>query len=91
MSSSVHINKKKKDILILGKGLTGDLVDTTLTAEKKYSTNFTEQQKKFYLKVVSTTFLLVCFLSLNESTCQKCFLSHFKSSFCSRENQFLVF
>ena len=70
MSSSVHINKKKKDILILGKGLTDDLVDTTLTVEKKCSTNFTEQQKKFYLKVVSTTFLLVCFLSLNESTCQ---------------------
>ena len=46
------------------------------------------------LKVVSATFLLVCFLSLNESTCQarkNVFLFHFKSSFRSRENQILEF
>ena len=38
--------------------------------------------------------LLVCFLSLNESTCQtrkNAFLFHFKSSFCSQENQILEF
>ena len=45
-------------------------------------------------KVVSATFLLVCFLSLNESTCQtrkNLFLFHFKSSFHSTENQILEF
>ena len=41
------------------------------------------------LKVVSATFVLVYFLSLNESTCQtrkNVFLFHFKSSFRSRKN-----
>ena len=33
MSSSVHINNKKKDILIFGIGLTQGLDDTTFTAE----------------------------------------------------------
>ena len=42
------------------------------------------------LKVVSATFLLVCFLYLNESTCQTRKF-HFKSFFRSRENQILVF
>ena len=51
MSSSVHIDIKKKDILILGKSLTQGLDDTTLTAEKGYSINFTEQQKKLYLSL----------------------------------------
>ena len=40
MSSLVHADNKKKDIVILGKGLTDDLDDTTLTAENKYSINF---------------------------------------------------
>ena len=34
MSSSVHIDNKKKDILILGKGPMQGLDDTTLAAEK---------------------------------------------------------
>ena len=41
MSSSVHTDNKNKDILILGKGPTQGLGDTTLTAEAKYSVNFT--------------------------------------------------
>ena len=40
MSLSVHTNNKKKDILILGKGPTQRLDDTTLTAEAEYSINF---------------------------------------------------
>ena len=40
MSSSVHINNKKKDILILGIGPTQLSDDTTLTAEAQYSINF---------------------------------------------------
>ena len=42
MSSSVPIDNKKKDILILGKN---GLYDTTLTAKKEYSINFTEKQR----------------------------------------------
>ena len=40
MSSSAHINNKKKDILVLGNGPTQGL-QHTLTAEKIYSINFT--------------------------------------------------
>ena len=35
MSSSVHIDNKNKDILILGVGPTKGLDDTTLTAEAR--------------------------------------------------------
>ena len=48
MSSSVHIDNKKKDILILGKGPTQGL-EHTLTAEKMYSINFTVTRKEFSL------------------------------------------
>ena len=37
------IDLKKKDILILGKSPTDGLDDATITAETKYSINFTEQ------------------------------------------------
>ena len=47
MSSSVHVDNKKKDILILGKGPTQGLDGTKLTAGKIYSINFTENNKKF--------------------------------------------
>ena len=35
MSSSVHVDNKKKDILISGEGPTQGLDDTTMKAEKK--------------------------------------------------------
>ena len=38
---SVHVDNKKKYILILGEGSAQRLDDTTLTPEKKYSVNFT--------------------------------------------------
>ena len=41
MNSSLHIDNKKKDILILGKGPTQGL-EHTVTAEKLYSINFTK-------------------------------------------------
>ena len=44
MSSSVHVDNNKKDILILGNGSTQGL-EHTLTAEKKYSINFTVTKK----------------------------------------------
>ena len=34
MTSSLNINDKKKDILILGKGATADIGHTMLTVEK---------------------------------------------------------
>ena len=45
------------------------------------------------LKVVSATILLVCILSLTESTWEtrETVLFHFKSSFRSRENQISQF
>ena len=48
MSSSPHIDNKKKDILVLGKGPTQGL-EHTLIAEKMYSINFTVTKKKFCL------------------------------------------
>ena len=50
MSSSTKIDNRKKDILILGKGPTQGL-EHTLSAEKMYSINFTEKNKKFYLSL----------------------------------------
>ena len=40
MISSAHMDNKKKDILVLGKGPT-QWLEYTLTAEKMYSINFT--------------------------------------------------
>ena len=50
MSSSAHIDNKKKDILVLGIGPTQGL-EHTLTAEKMYSINFTVTKKKFCLSL----------------------------------------
>ena len=51
MSSSVHIDNKKKDILILGISPTQGLDDTTLTAEAQYSINFSRSKRKFCLSL----------------------------------------
>ena len=50
MSSSAHIDNKKKDILILGIGQTQEL-EHTLNAEKMYSINFTVTKKKVCLSM----------------------------------------
>ena len=50
MSFSAHIDNKKKDILVLGKGPTQGLKHI-LTAEKIYSINFTLTRKKFSLSL----------------------------------------
>ena len=49
-SSSIHIDNKKKDILVLGRGPTQGL-ESTLTAEKMYSINFTTTKKRFCLSL----------------------------------------
>ena len=51
MSSSVHIDNKGKDILILGEGPTQELDDTTLTAEEKYPISLTQSRKRFVLSL----------------------------------------
>ena len=50
MSFSAHIDNKKKDILLLGKGPTQGL-EHTLNAEKMYSINCIVTKKKFYLSL----------------------------------------
>ena len=62
MSSSVHIDNKNKDVLILGDVPTQELDDTTLTAEVKYPINFTQWRKRFVLSLHhngSNSFLFV--------------------------------
>ena len=46
MSSSVHVDDKEKDILILG--TTQGLGGTTLTVEAKYPINFIQSGKRLY-------------------------------------------
>ena len=43
----MHIDNKKKDILILDEGLTQGLHNTKLTAEAKYPINVTQLRKRF--------------------------------------------
>ena len=48
MNSSIHIDNKGKDILILGLGPTQGLGENALTAEKKmYCINFTVKKRNF--------------------------------------------
>ena len=50
MSSSIHVDNKKKGILILGIGPTQGL-ESTLVAVKMYSINSTVTKKKFCLSL----------------------------------------
>ena len=50
MSSSTKTDNRKKDVLIIGKGPAQGLKHT-LSAEKMYSINFTENNKKFCLSL----------------------------------------
>ena len=62
MNSSVHIDNKRKDILILGEGPMQGLDDTTLAAEAKYPINFMQSGKRFVLSLQyneSNSFLFV--------------------------------
>ena len=51
MSSSSHVDKKGKDILILCKGPTKGLDDAEWTAEAQYSINFSRWNRIFYLSL----------------------------------------
>ena len=62
MSSSVHVDNKGNDTLILGEGSIQGLDDRTLTAEVKYPINYTRSKKVFILSLHcngSNSFLLL--------------------------------
>ena len=62
MSSSVHVDNKEKDVLILGEGTTKGSDDATLTAEAKYPISFNQSGKRFVLSLHyngSNSFLLL--------------------------------
>ena len=50
MSTSIRIDNKGKDILVLGRGSTQG-IESTLSTEKMYSINFTVTKKKFCLSL----------------------------------------
>ena len=49
MSSSIHVENKGNDILILKKGPTQGLGEHSLTAQTIYLVNFTERNKKIFV------------------------------------------
>ena len=51
MSSCLHANNKNKDILILGKGRTQRLDNTSLAAEAEYFISFSRLERKFCLRL----------------------------------------
>ena len=51
MSSTVHIDNKNKDILILHEGPTQGLDNITFKAEATYPIDFTESEKRFVLSL----------------------------------------
>ena len=62
MSSSVHVDKKGKNMLILGEGSIQRLDDAKLTAEAKYPISFLQSGKRFVLNLHyngSNSFLFV--------------------------------
>ena len=74
MNSSVHIDNKKKDILIPGKGSTQELDDTTLTAAAQYSINFSRPNRKFCFNLhynESNSFFYLLMLQKYISSMQK--------------------
>ena len=68
MSLSVHIDYKNKDILILGKGQTQGLRNTTLTEEAIYSINFTQPNKRSVLSLHCTVRNSSLFINTTEIT-----------------------
>ena len=72
MTSSVHIDNKNKDILILGEEPTQGLYDNPLAAEAKYSIYFFTTKKKISIK--STIYWKQQFLIYNVVINGKTFL-----------------
>ena len=65
MSSSSHIDNKKKDILVLGKGTTQGL-EHTLTAEKTYSLILLLRIKNFAEVYITMEQIVICLLMVQK-------------------------
>ena len=72
MSSSVHVDNKGKDILILSEGRTQGLDDTKLTSEGKYLINFKQSGKRSVYTIMEATvsylFMLQKYISSKQKT-----------------------
>ena len=64
MSSSVYASNKTRNILVLGKDFIQGIDDTTIYAEKMYSTNFTVANKKFFFSVCIIMVIVVIYFSM---------------------------
>ena len=67
MSSSAHVDNKKKDILILGFGHTQGL-EHALAAEKMYSINFIVTKKFFAYACITMEQIVICLLMVQKFT-----------------------
>ena len=63
MSTSINIDNKKKDILVLGRGPTQGL-ESSLTAEKMFSIIFTVTKRKNFVYVCTIMEVIVIYLSM---------------------------
>ena len=66
MSSSVHIDNKGKNILILREGKKRRLDGSTCTAEAKYPINFTQSKKRFVSRPHHNGNKIFCLLMLQK-------------------------
>ena len=48
----MHVDNKGKNLLVLGERTAEGLDDTILTAEAKYTMNFTQSEKRFVLSLI---------------------------------------
>ena len=71
MSSSVHVDNKYKDILILGEWRTLGLDDTSLTGGANYPINFTQPNKGFVLSLFYNASNILYLLMLQTYTSSK--------------------
>ena len=67
MGSSAHIDNKKRDILVVGKGPKQRL-EYTLTAEEMYSINFTVTNQKFSLSLITIEQIVTYLLMVQKFT-----------------------
>ena len=67
MSSSAHIDNKKRDILVLWKGPTQGL-EHTLTVEKMYSISITLTKKKLCLSYITMERIVIYWVMVQEFT-----------------------
>ena len=66
MTSSVHIDNKRKHILILGKGPMQGLDGITFTTEPMYPINFPQSRKRFVFSLRYNGNNSFCLLMLQE-------------------------